>query len=70
MNPTWEYFKLVSFVVAWFGVFLLAIIFGRQVGYETALLVCFWFWLMIVLVFIVIIVGNLGLIFLKRIFKR
>ncbi len=72
MNPTWEYFKLVSFVVGWFGVFLflLAIIFGRHVGYETALLICFWFWIMIVLVFLVIVLGNIGIVFLQRILKK
>ncbi len=72
INPTWEYFKLITFVVTWFGVFLflLAVIFGRQVGYETALIICFWFWLMIVMVFLVIVLGNLGMIFVQRIFKN
>ena len=72
VNPTWEYFKLISFVVGWFGVllFLLAVIFGRHVGYESALRICFGFWIMIILVFMLIVLGNLGLVFLQRIMRR
>ncbi len=71
VNPTWEYYKLISFIVGWIGVFLflLAVIFGRQVGYETALFICFWFWLLIILVFLLIIFGNFGIIILKKILK-
>jgi len=71
-NPTWEYFKLISFVNIWFGVFLflLAIIFGRQVGYKAALIICSWFWVLVVLVFLLILVGNIAVIFLQKVFNQ
>jgi hypothetical protein len=71
-NPTWEYFKLIIFINVWFGVFLflLAVIFGRQVGYKTALIICFWFWVLVVLVFLLIFVGNLTVIFLQKAFNK
>jgi len=71
-NPTWEYFKLINFVIFWFGLFLflLAIIFGRQVGYETALIVCFWLWAIVILVFTLIILGNLVVIFLHKTYRK
>jgi len=49
-NPTWEYFKLINFIIFWFGLFLflLAMIFGGQVGYETALIICFWLWIIVI----------------------
>lgn len=71
-NPTWEYFKLIIFVIFWFGLFLflLAMIFGRQVGHETALIICFWFWIIVIIVFTLIILCNLAVIFLHKIFNK
>jgi DNA-directed RNA polymerase subunit RPC12/RpoP len=47
-NPTWEYFKLIIFVTFWIGfvLFLIALIFGRVLGYDSALIICFWFWIL------------------------
>jgi len=69
-NPTWEYFKLIIFVIFWFGLFLflLAMIFGRQVGHETALIICFW--IIVIIVFTLIILYNLAVIFLHKIYIK
>ena len=71
-NPTWEYFKLIIFVTFWFGLFLflLAMIFGRQVGYETAWIVCFWLWIIVIVVFSSIILCNLAIIFFHRTYVK
>ena len=71
-NPTWEYFKLIIFVIFWFGIllFLLAIIFGGQVGYESALVVCFWFWIIVIIVISSIILCNLTIILFYRIYIK
>ena len=71
-NPTWEYFKLIIFVICWFGLFLflLAMIFGSQVGYETALIICFWFWVFVITVLTIIILCNLTIIFLYKIYVK
>jgi hypothetical protein len=71
-NPTWEYFKLIIFVIFWFGIFLflLAIIFGKQTGYESALIVSFWFWIIVIIVISSIILCNLAIIFIYRIYIK
>ena len=71
-NPTWEYFKLIIFVIFWFGIFLflLAMIFGRQVGYKSALIVCFWFWIIVITVISLIILCNLAIIFFYRMYIK
>ena len=71
-NPTWEYFKLIIFVIFWFGIFLflLAMIFGRQVGYESALIVCFWFWIIVIIIISSIILCNLAIIFFYKIYIK
>ena len=71
-NPTWEYFKLIIFVTFWFGLvlFLVAIIFGRVLGYESALTICFWFWVLVVIIFISIILSNLAVIFSHKVYIK
>ena len=71
-NPTWEYFKLIIFVIFWFGIFLflLAIIFGGQVGYESALIVCFWLWIIVIIVISSIILLNPAMILFYRIYIK
>jgi len=71
-NPTLEYFKLILFVIFWFGsfLFLLAIIFGRQVGYETALIICFYFWAIVILIIALIVLCNLAAIFLHKTYRK
>ena len=71
-NPTWEYFKLIIFVIFWFGIFLflLAMIFGRQVGYESALIVCFWFWIIVIIIISSIILCNLAIICFYKIYIK
>ena len=71
-KPTWEYFKLIIFVTFWFGLvlFLIAIIFGRVLGYESALTICFWFWILVVVIFTSIIPSNLAIIFSHKIYIK
>ena len=71
-KPTWEYFKLIIFVTFWFGLvlFLIAIIFGLVLGYESALTICFWFWILVVIIFTSIILSNLAVIFSHKIYTK
>ena len=71
-KPTWEYFKLIIFVTCWFGLvlFLIAIIFGRALGYESAFTICFWFWILVVIIFTSIILSNLAVIFSHKIYIK
>jgi hypothetical protein len=43
-NPTWDYFKLLLFVLFLIELvlFFIAIIFGRLLGYDLALTACLW----------------------------
>jgi hypothetical protein len=71
-NPTWEYFKLIIFVIFWFGLvlFLIAVIFGRVLGYKSALTICFWFWILVVIIFTSLILSNLAVIFSHKIYIK
>ena len=71
-KPTWEYFKSIIFVTFWFGLvlFLIAIIFGRVLGYESALTICFWFWILVVIIFTSTILSNLAVIFSHKIYIK
>mgnify|MGYP003975701211 CR=1 FL=1 len=71
-NTTWEYFEQFLFVIFWFGVllFLMAIIFSRHIGFESALKTCFWLWLIVIVVFSVILLLNLILILFYKIYAR
>jgi hypothetical protein len=71
-NPTWEYFKLIIFVTFWIGfvLFLIALIFGRALGYDWALMICFWFWILAVLIFTSIVLFNLAVILLHKIYIK
>jgi len=68
-NPTWEHFKFIIFVIFWLGLilFLIALLFGRQVGYESALKICFWLWIILIVVFVLIVLCDLAVIFLRKI---
>jgi Kef-type K+ transport system membrane component KefB len=59
-NPTWDYFKLVLFIVflAELVLFLMAIIFGRLLGYRDALAACFWLGVVIAGCFAIIVLSN------------
>jgi len=69
--PTWAYFKDILFVIFLIGVifFLLAIIFGTVVGYQTALVICFWFWVIAVAVIGAIILTNILSILLYKYYR-
>jgi hypothetical protein len=60
MNPTREYLKLFFFAMLFigFGLLVLAMIFSRQVGFKTALVICLLFWMVVVGVFFIIILAN------------
>lgn len=71
-NYTVEYFKLIIFVIFWIGIFLffIAILFGQVLGYESSLIICFWFWILVIVIFTSIILCNLALIlFSNRVLK-
>jgi len=72
INPTWEYLKLIFFSVFLIGLifFLLAIIFGKQVGFKSALVICFWFWIFAVGIIFSIILLNLASIFFNKIYLK
>lgn len=71
-----DYFKLVAFVLLWFGLFLfgLATVFGRVAGFRTTYILAFFFWMVVVALFAAILATN-GLIlalskFLHRVSAR
>ena len=70
-NRTWEYYE--EFLFVFFGVgfilLLLAIIFGRHIGFKSALTTCFYFWLIVAAVFFTIFSLNLIYVFSKRLLK-
>jgi hypothetical protein len=63
-NPTWDYFKLVLFVVflAELVLFLVGIIFGRIPGYDLTMIACFWLGIILAACFALIVRGNVLLI--------
>jgi hypothetical protein len=63
-SPTWDYFKLVLFVVflAELVLFLLAIFFGRILGYDLTMAACFWLGIILAACFALIVLGNVLLI--------
>lgn len=69
-NPTWEYFKLLIFVIFLIELVLLltAIIFGRLLGYKLALTACFWLGIIVAACFALIISANLTVIFFSKLF--
>jgi hypothetical protein len=69
-NPTREYFKLIFFTLFFFGLalFLMAMIFSRQVGFKSAVIICFWFWIIIIAVFLSTILLNWAVIGFKRVY--
>ena len=70
-NPTWDHFKLVLFVVflSELVVFFMAIIFGKAIGYDLTMEACFWFGAVLAGCFALIVLGNLALIALLRVFR-
>lgn len=68
-NKIWKYYEQFLFIFFWFGVLLslLAIIFGRQIGFKSAFIICFWFWIILAIVFLAIIFLNLVYILLRKI---
>jgi hypothetical protein len=71
-NYTLEYFKLVIFVLFWIGLFLflVAILFGQVLGYKSALIMCFCLWILAIAIFISIILCNLVVIILSKMFCK
>ena len=63
-NPTWDYFKLVLFIVflAELVLFLVGIIFGRILGYDLTMIACFWLGIILAACFALIVLGNVLLI--------
>ena len=70
-DPTWAYFKDILCVIFLIGVilFLLAIIFGTVLGYQTAFVISFWFWVVAAAVVSTIVVVNLICILIPRLYK-
>jgi hypothetical protein len=70
-NPTREYFKLIAFVVGWVELFLLmvAVLLGRHMGFRLTIAVCFWIGATILIVFASILVINLSIICVQKLFK-
>jgi hypothetical protein len=70
-HPTWDYFKLLLFVVflAELALFFMAIIFGRLIGYDWALTACFWIGILVAACFILIVSLNLIIILCQKIFR-
>jgi len=70
-KPTWDYFELLLFILGWLGLFLflIALIFGRHVGFISALKVSLGYWIFIFIVFLFIIILNLSYLLLKKIHK-
>jgi len=69
--PTWDYYRDILFVIFLIGAifFLLAIIFGSVIGYQTALVICFWFWGIAVAVIGAIIFTNILSIVLPKYYR-
>jgi hypothetical protein len=63
-SPTWDYFKVVIFVVflAEMVLFLIGIIFGRILDYDLTMVACFWLGVILAACFSLIVLGNVLLI--------
>ena len=63
-SPTWDYFKLVLFVLflAELVLFLLGVIFGRILGHDLTMTACFWLGIILAAFFALIVLGNVLLI--------
>ncbi|MFC1825496.1 hypothetical protein ACFL9T_22520 [Thermodesulfobacteriota bacterium] len=71
-NPVWDHFKSLIFIVflAELVLFFMAVIFGRLLGYGMTLRFCFWFGIIIAGCFVLIVLSNVILILLKKIFIK
>ena len=68
-KPTRDYFELLLFILGWLGLFLflIALIFGRHVGFISALKVSLGYWIFIIIVFLLIIILNLSYLLFQKI---
>ena len=71
-NPIWDYFTLLLFVLflAELVLFIVAIIFGRLIGYDRTLTACLWIGILLAGCFALIVAGNLVFILFQRIYVR
>ncbi len=72
LNPAWEHFKLLLFILflCELVLLLMALIFGRVFGYKLTLAACFWFGVIVALCYAMIVCANLGAIFLQKIYSK
>jgi len=70
-NPTWDYFKLLLFVLFLIELilFFIAIIFGRVLGYDLALTACFWLGVIIAACYALIALSNVLVIISHKLFR-
>ena len=70
-SPTWDYFKLVLFVVflAELILLLLGIIFGRILGYDLTIIACFWLGILLAACFALVVLGNVLLIAVSKLIR-
>jgi len=70
-NPTWDYYKLILFVLFLAELVLvsIAILFGRIFGYDWTFKACFWLGVILAGCFMMVVVFNLLFIFGSRIFQ-
>jgi len=70
-NPTWEYFRLLLFVLFLIELvlFFLAIIFGRLLGYDLTFVSCFWLGVIIAACFTIIVLFNVLVIFCHKLLR-
>jgi hypothetical protein len=70
-KPTWDYFGLLFFILAWMGLFLflIALVFAHHVGFISALKVSLGYWIFIIVVFLCIIILNLIYLLIKKTFR-
>ena len=69
-NRTWEHFKLLIFVLFLIElvIFIMAMILGRVLGYDSTLTACFWLGVIVAICFATIVLGNVVVIFLYRLY--
>jgi len=69
-NPTWDYFKLLLFVLFLIELvlFFMAIIFGRVLGYDLALTACFWLGVIMAACYVLITLSNVLVIISHKLF--
>ena len=70
-NPTWDYFKLLLFVLFLIELvlFFMAIIFGRLLGYDLALTACFWLGVIIAACYALIVLSNVHVMISHKLFR-